>query len=318
MPLGSDAHLAIFGRFRTPAGRISDVAVEPERLAKAVSLLPTDASLEHLLVRAANLMAEHCPPLSRPIAIIGVGFGPAPPDAGATWWKGDFDESNHPRWPRNDPDGRGGQFRSNDDPGGADGDDERKARLKEQLARRAARREIRIKIMAGLRVAALAVTNVIPGVGEADDVLIAADLMLTAAELHQLRVETAAALAFASHAPYTLDELRVTSEYESFSSHDAFTKDLQGKRFGRAGDGYQYHHIVEQGGENEANIPPDRLHNTENVVRIPTLVHEAINAKMYDTAPGTDMTYREWLPLQPYEIQRATGIKIMRELGILR
>lgn len=51
---------------------------------------------------------------------------------------------------------------------------------------------------------------------------------------------------------------------------------------------------------------------------IPTLVHEAINAKMYDQKPGTGMTYREWLPKQPYDVQRETGIEIMRELGIVK
>jgi hypothetical protein len=65
-----------------------------------------------------------------------------------------------------------------------------------------------------------------------------------------------------------------------------------------------------------------QLHNTENMIFIPTLVHEAINAKMYDkVAPElakTDLTYREWLPKQPYSAQRAAGIHIMRELGIIK
>jgi len=30
------------------------------------------------------------------------------------------------------------------------------------------------------------------------------------------------------------------------------------------------------------------------------------------------MTYREWLPKQPYDVQRETGIEIMRELGIVK
>ena len=39
------------------------------------------------------------------------------------------------------------------------------------------------------------------------------------------------------------------------------------KRFGGAGDGNQYHHIVTQGGQNQDNIPPERLQNTDNIIR---------------------------------------------------
>jgi hypothetical protein len=245
--------------------------------------------------------------------IVGIGF--APRDAG--WWKGESDEDKHPHWPAGAPDSQGGEFRPKDgDPSGAN--DEQKARLKAQVARRAAREAIRIKIMAALRMAALAVTNIIPGVGEADDALIVADAIRTLAELHGLETETAAALAFVAHAPYSLDELRVTSDYETFSSARAFAKDVQVKRFGPAGDGYQYHHIVGQGGDNGENIPAEELHNTENMISIPTLVHEAITAKMNENYGDTGMTVREWLQTQPYEVQRAKGIEIMRDLGIVR
>jgi hypothetical protein len=51
------------------------------------------------------------------------------------------------------------------------------------------------------------------------------------------------------------------------------------KRFGPAGDGYQYHHIVTQGGQNATKIPAAQLQNTDNIVRLPTLIHEAVTAE---------------------------------------
>ncbi|HEX7970336.1 MAG TPA: hypothetical protein VF502_19090 [Stellaceae bacterium] len=313
----ADRSFAIFGRFRSPTGRVSDVAIDGRRLAKSIARLPAMGNVDELLTAAAELATRDCPPKSRPIAVVAVGFGPAAAGSSSlAWWKGDFDENKHRRWPAGAPDSQGGQFRPKDDAAG--GTDERKARLKAQVSRRAAREAIRIKVLAALRIAARAVTNAIPGVGEADDVLIAADIIRTAAELHQLETETAAALAFVAHAPYSLDELRVTSEYETFSSARAFAKDITVKRFGPAGSGYQYHHIVEQGGGNEENIPPEQLHSTENMIRMPTLVHEAITAKMYDEEGKTGMTVREWLRTQPYEVQRERGIQIMRDLGIIR
>jgi hypothetical protein len=83
------------------------------------------------------------------------------------------------------------------------------------------------------------------------------------------------------------------------------------KRFGPAGDGYQYHHIVTQGGENAKNIAGERLHNTENIIRIPTLLHEAVNA-------GSGRTVYQWLQTKSYEFQREYGLKILRDLHILK
>ena len=118
-------------------------------------------------------------------------------------------------------------------------------------------------------------------------------------------------------------QVRSPLGYEEFSSYDMFTKialedeDLS-KRFGSAGAGYQYHHIVTQGGENATKIPPTQLQNTDNIIRLPTLVHEAVTAEYLKPA-GADATKTlyEWLQSQPYSAQRAEGLRILRKLGIL-
>lgn len=275
--------------------------------------LPAGASLDGLLAAAAEVMTETCPRGSRPIAIVGIGFASA-----SAWWKGEFDESKHPRWPRGAPESQGGRFRPRDDAGeGGEGDD-RRAQLRARIKERAERAKIRTEVALALRVAADAVANIIPGVGEAADVTMAFDIMATTVEFHRLRVDTEAALSFANHAPYSLDELRVTPANESFGSYYEFTKILLAKRFGPAAAGYQYHHVIEQGGTNGVNIPPEQLHNTENIIRVPALVHEVITAAYAEDMDDSGMSVREWLRTQPYDVQRAEGLKILQRLGILK
>lgn len=164
----------------------------------------------------------------------------------------------------------------------------------------------------------------VPVVGEMADVVLIADLVRTAAEFRELQIDAHAATGFVKAGPHTLDGLRVSAEDESFSSYRAFVKggsieEFLTKRFGPAGSGYEYHHIVEQGGANGINIAPEKLHSTQNIVRIPRLVHEAINAEY--AMPSTEMpslTVRQYLQTQPYEAQYAEGIRIMRKLGVIK
>jgi hypothetical protein len=150
-------------------------------------------------------------------------------------------------------------------------------------------------------------------------------LARTALELRQLVIDAEAAYEFAKKGAHSLQELEVSSnEYEEFSSYDQFQKldPIQCeliKRFGPAGDGYQYHHIVTQGGENANNIPQERLHNTENIIRIPTLLHEAVNAEYQKKVEdGSGRTVYEWLQTKSYEFQREYGLGILRKLHILK
>src|SRR4029077_7089182 len=118
-------------------------------------------------------------------------------------------------------------------------------------------------------------------------------------------------------------KLQVSSNYEEFSSYGDFIKDaaylaLLLKRFGRAGSGSQYHHIVTQGGANDNKIPAERLQNTDNVIPLPTLLHEAVNGEYSSRWKGTNMTRYEWLQTPPYDVQREEGLKILRELHILK
>ena len=76
----------------------------------------------------------------------------------------------------------------------------------------------------------------------------------------------------------------------------------------------QYHHIIEEGSRVTSNL----VENTDNIVRIPAILHEAINAR-YATksADYGGMALRDWLKGQSVEVKRAEGIKVLREFGII-
>jgi hypothetical protein len=71
---------------------------------------------------------------------------------------------------------------------------------------------------------------------------------------------------------------------------------------------------------NATKIPPAQLQNTDNVIRLPTLVHEAVSAEYLKPAPADETkTLYEWVQSQPYNIQREEGLRILREkLRILK
>ena len=179
-------------------------------------------------------------------------------------------------------------------------------------------------MLAALRVGLEGLANLIPGVDVAADVLMAADIARTAVEFRKLAVDAAAALDFVKDGPHALEDLQVSSDgYEEFSSYDSFYKIELGlewlaKRFGPAGDGQQYHHIVTQGGANADNIAPEQLQNTDNIVRLPTILHEAVNAEYLKDSPDPNMNMYQWLQTQPYEVQREEGLTILRNLHILK
>jgi hypothetical protein len=228
------------------------------------------------------------------------------------------DDPKHPGWPAGTEGGRGGQFRPKDGSEAVIAQD-----VIDRIRRIKARRALRTEALAVLRLAAELLVDAVPGIGFAADAATLINMANTIAELKKLKIDADAAIEFVKHGPYSLEKLQVSSNYEEFSSYGDFIKDaaylaLLVKRFGSAGSGNQYHHIVTQGGANGTKIPPELLQNTDNVIPLPTLLHEAVNGQYsrFDDAKG--MTIYQWLQTQPYDVQREEGLKILRELHILK
>ena len=229
--------------------------------------------------------------------------------------KASSDDPKHPGWPAGTPGGIGGEFRPKDGVAIA---------LTKEIKDRFSRRQFRLNLTAALHVGLESLGNLIPGIDVAADVAMAADIARIAAEYRQLSVDAATAFDFVKNAPYSLEELQASKEYREFSSYKQFLKDTVGvelieKYFGSAGDGSQYHHIVTQGGVNQFDISSTQLQNTDNIVILPTLLHEMASDEYLQPAPdGSGRTLYRWLQTQPYEVQRDYGLHILRELKILK
>jgi hypothetical protein len=199
------------------------------------------------------------------------------------------------------------------------------AALTSAIEKNISRREFRNNVAAALQIGLEALANAIPGVDLPAYVAMATAIAQMLWEHERLAIDAAAALEFAKKGPRRLEDLQVSSSgYEQFSSYEQFVKaelsqELMMKRFGGAGAGNQYHHIVTQGGLNGENIPPQLLQNTNNIVILPTLLHELVTDEYLQPAPdGSNRTLYQWLQTQPYNVQREEGLKILRQLGILK
>jgi hypothetical protein len=228
------------------------------------------------------------------------------------------DDPQHPGWPKDAPGGIGGEFRPKDS------DSARTKAVLNEAVRRAHRKAIKIALSRilnprrGIRLAAEAAADVTPILDIVGAAATAEDIAEIAEEFETLRVDTKAATDFVSEGAHSLEELRMNSADESFSSYESFLKEELAKRYGRAGDGFEYHHIVEQSAEGD--IPMAELQSTRNIVRIPKYLHEEISAefsKPISSEPGAP-SLRASLRGKSFEERYEAGLKVMREIGIVQ
>lgn len=103
------------------------------------------------------------------------------------------------------------------------------------------------------------------------------------------------------------------SGHRAFKSFDDF-KDFMGP----AGEGKQWHHIVEQRKVNIERFGPEAIHNTENVIVARKELHDKISAYYSSKSEETGgMVAREWLRTKSYEEQRAFGLRILKRFGVI-
>jgi hypothetical protein len=97
--------LTVIGRVSNSSGQVVDLVFEGD-----VVLKTTDHfEIQRLTQRPSDLAKDFHRGAERPLAFVGVGFGPAPiSDFDKLLWKGEFDETKHPRVPGGSPEG--GEF----------------------------------------------------------------------------------------------------------------------------------------------------------------------------------------------------------------
>ena len=224
------------------------------------------------------------------------------------------DDPEHPGWPKGTDGGKGGQFRPKD--GAAE-----ETTTAEKLARLVVRRQLRRALVHTLlwhaaRLAIEVAGDAIPGLDVIAGASTIADFAAMAQENAALKRDADAAIEFIKNGPYSLEQLRVSLDEESFSSFSDFKKIDLAKYFGPAGDGYEYHHIVEQSASRD--IPESELQSTTNIVRIPRLLHEEISGEYSSWQLELNSSLRASLNGASFDERWNAGLKVMRKIGVLK
>lgn len=226
------------------------------------------------------------------------------------------DDPKNPGWPAGTPGSLGGKFMPKDQSPGAREATER------TLRRLKALREFRAAVGVALVAIQTAPVEAVPGANVVASVAAVAELGEIAIELGNDEKEINQAIEFVQNGPYTLDQLQPRGHGDSFSSFDDFKKisllEAILKAYGAAGAGEEWHHIVEQGGDNADNFTAEQLHSTENIIPLPGPIHDLVTAKYAHEYDDSGKTVREWLSGQSFDDQRNEGVKILRELGIVK
>ncbi|WP_199724669.1 hypothetical protein [Corallococcus sp. AB011P] len=99
---------------------------------------------------------------------------------------------------------------------------------------------------------------------------------------------------------------------KGYSSFKSFKRAM-----GPAGQGKEWHHIVEQTDGNAARFGPQALHNRENVIPLDKGLHSGVSglfsSKRFDIT-NTFKTVREWLSTQSFEAQRDFGLRAIENV----
>jgi len=87
---------------------------------------------------------------------------------------------------------------------------------------------------------------------------------------------------------------------------------------GPAGEGKEWHHIVEQTPGNIERFGPHALHNTQNVIPLEKELHAQLSAfysrKRFFITNSENLTVREWLSTQSFEAQRQFGLQAIENI----
>jgi hypothetical protein len=86
---------------------------------------------------------------------------------------------------------------------------------------------------------------------------------------------------------------------------------------GPAGPGKNWHHIVEQTKGNVTKFGPEKLHNTQNIVRLDAAIHRQLSGFYSSIRPditgSTSLTVRQWLSTQSFEAQTTFGQRALHK-----
>jgi len=99
---------------------------------------------------------------------------------------------------------------------------------------------------------------------------------------------------------------------EGFDSFNKLKKSL-----GFAGEGNEWHHIVEQSQIKKSGFAPEIIHNPENALAVDKDVHRKISGYYDSIDPqySEKLRVRDWLAGQSYEFQYKFGLSVLKKYG---
>jgi len=101
--------------------------------------------------------------------------------------------------------------------------------------------------------------------------------------------------------------------HRAFSSFRAFKRSI-----GKAGDGLEWHHLVEKHKFNLKRFGAEALHNTENVIPLNKDLHAEVSAFYSSKRPNITNSYgltvREWIRTQSYDKQRSFALLVIEKI----
>jgi len=85
---------------------------------------------------------------------------------------------------------------------------------------------------------------------------------------------------------------------------------------GKAGEGKEWHHIVEQNQIQKSGFSPQQIHNTNNLIAIDKATHVKITG-YFNSSPkyANGMRVRDWLAGKSFQEQFDYGLQILRRFG---
>lgn len=83
---------------------------------------------------------------------------------------------------------------------------------------------------------------------------------------------------------------------------------------GPAGEGREWHHIVEKRLAGRPGFPPERIHSTDNIINLPVEVHRRISGKMSEKSARYDnFVRRQWMGRFSFEEQYNMGLGLIEQ-----
>lgn len=103
------------------------------------------------------------------------------------------------------------------------------------------------------------------------------------------------------------------SSADGYKSFDAFKK-----AHGSAGEGYEWHHIVEQNQIEKSGFDATQIHNGNNMIALDAATHRKVSGYYSRKVPGTDMRFRDWLVYKgfTFEEQQKIGVYVLEMYGV--